>query len=455
MRAEGEAIQKQSRSNPRLWIFFLQLFLKRVKIFGGFSFLYFFMAMRQLKNRILMIGWEYPPFNSGGLGVACKNLAESLAQKGFEITFTLPYKMEVSTAAINFYFAKADFRQITNKMPYFFSYAVSPPISAQAQSFIKTRRRIKTGNSLIDMALLYRDELLENFDASGFDLIYAHDWLTLPAAVALKHKYNKPLIVHIHALEFDRAGEDGWRYSPVALIEREGLQEADKIIAVSHYTKNRIISCYKIPADKISVVHNAIQSTRQEVFLDRTTEFFKNKKIVLFVGRLTLQKGIDWFLKAAQQVAIYEPDVLFIIVGDGELKGEAVKLAAQLGIARRVIFTGFLRGKDLAKVYQMADLFILSSVSEPFGITPLEALKYGTPVIISRNSGVKEVIKGALVADFWDTQRIAEKILAVLRYHPLKKKLTEDGGNDLKNISWDKAAEKVEGVFGELLHASP
>ena len=409
------------------------------------------MKKRNLGIKILMIGWEYPPFNSGGLGVACKSLAEALANKGFSITFTLPQKMEVDSKAISFYFTAINTRQIIDKMPYFFSYASSPPIFAQTQNLITTKKRIRTGNSLIDMTLLYRDKLLQGLDASKFDLIYAHDWLTLPAAIALKYKYHKPLIVHIHALEFDRTGGKGWRHSLVSFIEKRGLQEADKIIAVSHYTKNRIISCYEVPAWKIEVVHNAIQYSNRQKFLGKIPAFFKDKKIVLFVGRLTLQKGIDWFLKAAQRVAAYDSKAFFVVVGDGELKGRAIKLAAQLGIAQRVIFTGFLRGRDLTKIYQMADLFILSSVSEPFGIAPLEALKYGTPVIISRNSGVKEVIRGALVADFWDTQKISEKILAVLHYSPLKNKLVEDGGNDLRNISWEKSAEKIGGICETLI----
>ncbi len=404
-----------------------------------------------------MIGWEYPPFNSGGLGVACQHIAESLADGGFRIVFTLPQKMEVSSRKIEFYFAES---LPLGQTPSTLTYASlggsvsSSPIKARAVSgFLSCifKKPVLT-QGLVASTVAYAQELLAHFQDSDFDLIYAHDWLTFPAAVALKERCHKPFIAHIHALEFDRAGESSWRHSVISLIEQYGLQAADKIIAVSQYTKNKIIECYGIDPAKITVAHNGISPAVHEANTLYLKEgFLKGKKVVLFVGRLTFQKGIDWFLKAVKEIALLDPNIVFLIVGDGELKAQAVNLAVRFGIAKQVIFTGFLRGKNLENAYRLADVYVLSSVSEPFGISPLEALQHQTPVIVSRNSGVQEVLKGALKVDFWDTHSLAEKILAVLRYQPLKEKLVHDGEQDLAQLSWNKTAAKIAKICREAL----
>jgi len=389
-----------------------------------------------------MIGWEFPPFNSGGLGVACKGLAEALINRGIGVLFVLPQKAEVASSGVKFYFVPNNPQKIMP--PHFFSY--------YSTSTKNVDNFLSIDNYLFNRVTHYAKNIFQTIKKLDFDLIHAHDWLTFPAAIVIKKRLGKRFIAHVHAIEFDRAGGHFWEGSEIALIEKRGLEEADKIIAVSQYTKDKIVELYHISSEKITVVHNGVtQEEHCANFFWHAPSYFNNKKIILFVGRLTLQKGVDWFLRAAQKVANYDQNVIFIIVGDGDFKGQAIKLAADLGILSRVIFTGFLRGEDLTRVYQMGDLYVLSSVSEPFGIAPLEAIKHNVPVILSKSSGVSEVLRGALKIDFWNTEKMAEKMLAVLNYQVLKKELVEDGKNDLEKITWDKAAEKVEGIYNELL----
>jgi len=242
-------------------------------------------------------------------------------------------------------------------------------------------------------------------------------------------------------------------YSPnseIANIEKQGLIYADKVIAVSHYTKEKIISLYGISPQKIEVIHNGIISDDGGIFLDRNEGFFRNKNVVLFVGRLTIQKGVDWFLKAAKEVIKANKDTVFLIVGDGDYKGKVIELANDMGISDKIVFTGFLRDDELKKVYGLADVFVLPSVSEPFGITALEAVKSGLPVILSNNSGAREVIKGSIGVDFWNTKDMAEKITAVLSYPKLRNKLIEDGGRDLDFATWGRAANEIIKIYNNL-----
>ncbi len=410
-------------------------------------------------KKILMIGWELPPFNSGGLGVACQNLAQALAKRKIKIFFTLPFsqKLEVFCKGINFFSPFSQKTYSINKMPpQFYTYASAKSFqpcidrfSFSASSLFGKEKLIGNTSDLMRQVISYKDilDVVKNLD---FDVIHAHDWLTVPAALAIKKISGKPLVVHVHALEFDRSGGNAFGNSKIGLIEREGLMKADKIIAVSNYTKKKISSCYNINPDKIEVVHNGVSREVDDKILGYNANFLKNKKIIIFVGRLTVQKGIDWFLRAAQQVIKEEPQALFVVVGEGELKFQAVELATELGIGKSVIFTGFLSQEKLSKIYRMASLYVLPSVSEPFGIAPLEALKYDTPIILSKTAGVGEVLNGALKVDFWDTKQMAEKMVAVLRYPTLHKQLIQDGKQDLIGITWDIAAEKVERIYKSL-----
>ncbi|MFH1713115.1 MAG: glycosyltransferase family 4 protein, partial [Candidatus Jacksonbacteria bacterium] len=286
----------------------------------------------------------------------------------------------------------------------------------------------------------------------NFDLIHAHDWLTFPAACEAKRISKKRFIAHVHATEFDRAG--GFVSPQIYEIERQGLEAADLIITVSNFTKQKIVNHYHINPQKIKVIHNAISADaatpdlppREKIGLNR-----KNK-IVLFVGRLTLQKGPDYFLLAAKKVLEHNPDVFFIIVGAGEMEAQVINQTAMLGIADKVVFTGFLRGYDLERIFRAADLFVLSSISEPFGLTALESLCNGTPVLISKQSGAAEVLNHCLKVDFWDISQMANKILAVLEYNVLQKSLSENGFREVKKFNWDDAAGKCIEIYDNLLN---
>ncbi len=398
-------------------------------------------------KKILMIGWELPPFNSGGLGVACQNLARALLKKRIKISFALPsfQKAKIFSEGIVFFHPFSS-KTYSNKIPpQFYTYA-----SAFSTSGLLKKKIIGNTNDLMQQVMSYTNivDAVKNLD---FDVIHAHDWLTVPAALAIKKISGKPLVVHVHALEFDRSGGNSFGNSEVGSIEREGLIKADKIIAVSNYTKGKISSCYNIDPDKIEVVYNGVPREVDDKILGYNADFLKNKKIIIFVGRLTVQKGIDWFLRAAQRVIKEEPQALFIVVGEGELKFQAVELATELGIGKSVVFTGFLSREELSKIYRIASLYVLPSVSEPFGIAPLEALKYDTPIILSKTAGVGEVLNGVLKVDFWDTEQMAEKMVAVLLYPTLYKQLIQDGQRDLIGITWDIAAEKVERIYDNLI----
>jgi len=272
--------------------------------------------------------------------------------------------------------------------------------------------------------------------------------MTFRAGIKAKEVSGKPLIVHVHATDFDRTG--GNPNQAVYDIEKEGMRAADKIIAVSNYTKDMIIKHYGISPNKVEVVHNAVE---QEVNIRKDSKIEHQDKIVLFLGRLTLQKGPDYFIEAAHRVLQILPNTKFIIAGSGEMYRRMVDRAAELGMGKNMLFTGHLTGEDIDRAYQMADLYVMPSVSEPFGITPLESLKNNTPVLISKQSGVSEVLKNALKVDFWDIDEMTNKIVSVLSYSPLKKSLIENGQRELEKITWDNAADKCINIYSKLRKA--
>ncbi len=272
-----------------------------------------------------------------------------------------------------------------------------------------------------------------------FDVIHAHDWLTYPAGLALRALTGKPLVVHIHATEFDRSGEHVNR--GVYDIERSGLVGADRIIAVSRLTKAVVNKRYGVPDEKIDVVYNGVDQDDVQPPSGATIE--GDDKIVLFLGRITMQKGPEYFVRAAKRVLEKDDKVKFVVAGSGDMAVRMIEEAAGLGIGHKVLFTGFLRGRDVDRVFRMANCFVMPSVSEPFGIAPLEAMRNDVPVIVSKQSGVSEVLTHALKVDFWDTDEMANKIVAVLRYPPLGQTLREHGRFELRGLNWDGAAEKT------------
>jgi glycosyltransferase involved in cell wall biosynthesis len=394
--------------------------------------------------RVLMFSWEFPPYNSGGLGIACQGLTRALSKEGADLVFVLPKKLD-----INEDYMKIVYCDQSKKTEYFVNSPLKPYLNCNSyvNSSFSSNKNIY-GLNLIDEVIRYGEIAQEIAKNETFDIIHAHDWLSMKAGIAAKKVSKKPLIVHIHATEFDRTGGN---YNPLVYeIEKEGLNAADIIITVSQFTKNKVIENYGINPEKIRVVHNGTELEEEKV--NEISQLSKNNKIVLFVGRITIQKGPDYFIDAAKKVLEKESDVLFIISGSGDMERQMIEKAASMGISDKVLFAGFLRGKDLERVFKLADVFVMPSISEPFGLVPIESMNYGTPAIISKQSGVSEVITHCLKVDFWDINEMASKILAVLHYPPLKQTLSENGRREAKIITWQKPAQKCITIYKELIN---
>ena len=303
------------------------------------------------------------------------------------------------------------------------------------------------GNTLIEEVNRYGELAREVAKQEDFDVIHAHDWLTMKAGIAAKEVSKKPLIVHIHATEFDRTG--GNNNQMIYDIEREGIQAADIVVTVSQWTKDKVVEHYGADPNKVRVVHNALNF--ENYTIENVYRMKKdNKKIVLFVGRITIQKGPDYFVDAAKKVIEKEPDAVFVFAGSGDMERQMIEKAASLGIGDKVLFAGFLRGDDLVEAFKMADVFVMPSVSEPFGLVPLESMSCGTPAIISHQSGVSEIISHCLKIDFWDVDDMASKIVSVLHYSALREELAKNGIEEVKGITWDKPAQKCIDIYNEL-----
>ncbi len=410
--------------------------------------------------KVLMLGWEFPPVFSGGLGTACYGLTKGLNHNHVDVTFVMPtgpkgMKGEyVNLLVADKLFDKESFRIKTVDSiltPYMDSKAYN---KARKDYTTKSSEKDDDSSSAKDLyggnvyeEVLRFAERVKLIAAEGdFDIIHAHDWMTYQAGIEAKKISGKPLVVHIHATSFDRSGGNGVNQY-VYDLERHGFNEADKIAAVSNYTKGMLTKHYGISPDKIQVVHNAVEFQKTKKF-----KISSHDKVVLFLGRVTLQKGPEYFMKAAKIVIDHDPDVKIIFAGSGDMDGQIVELAAELGIANKVLFAGFLRGDDVSRAYQMADVYVMPSVSEPFGITPLESMKVGTPVIISRQSGVSEVINHVLKVDFWDVEDLANKIYSVINYRSLHHELKHHGSMEVNKFNWDIPAEKCVKIYEELLN---
>jgi glycosyltransferase involved in cell wall biosynthesis len=283
----------------------------------------------------------------------------------------------------------------------------------------------------------------------SFDVVHAHDWMTFPAGLAVAGIKGVPLVVHVHSTEFDRSGlhVDQRIYD----IERRGMHGAIKVIAVSTLTKNIVTQHYGVDPAKVEVVYNAIEVNG--AYDEEKYKIHKDEKIVLFLGRITQQKGPEYFLAAAKKVLEVMDNVKFVMAGSGDMIRRTIEMAASMGIGHKVLFTGFLRGNDVEKVFKMADLYVMPSVSEPFGIAPLEAMAHDVPVIISKQSGVSEVVANALKVDFWDINEMANKIVAVLRHPPLATTMRQHGSFEIRKMSWSDAARACVNVYGQAIGA--
>ena len=402
-----------------------------------------------------MLGWELPPHNSGGLGVACLNLSRALAADGCDIDFIVPYEAEhkdiqfmhvLSASHLDPLFRFGIGAYDSDKIEEMLIPDVHIP-GAISQDQVSIRQIQKAYCDFVEKYLM-------EFKP---DLVHAHDWLTIEAGVLAKKNFGIPLVAHVHATEFDRAGGNGGN-PLVHAIEREGLMLADKILAVSEATKRIIHEKYAIPLEKIDVVYNSLDEEflRQAYKLDEDSyRYLEGMKargytVVSTVGRFTIQKGLTHFLHAAARAVRKNPKLLFVFAGDGEERHELVNLAAELGISRNVIFTGFVRGKQLRDIYELSDIFVMSSVSEPFGLTALEAAHHGDVLILTKQSGVSEVLKSSMLYDFWDEDKLANEILAVAKSDGLKAELKKAIKNEYRKISWRDVAEKCVKVYNEI-----
>lgn len=385
--------------------------------------------------KVLMLGWELPPHNSGGLGVACYQLCQAMAHKGIDIEFVLPYTAQHDITFMNVNHASE--RIAHNSDGSAGAYASYRYLSVdESQVYDLFQQEIEYQNKVETLA-----------DKVEFDIIHAHDWLTFRAALRAKQKSGKPLIVHVHSIESDRAG--GNRGNPlVRSIEELTFSLADQIVAVSEHTKSAIVREYGVPANDIDVIHNAIDAQSltavEDASLYQYLKLMKScgYKIVVNVGRLTIQKNLPNLLRAAALVIKKEPQTIFLIVGNGEQREELIELSAQLGISRNVIFTGFLRGQAWRESFVIGDLFVMPSVSEPFGLTPLEAVAYGTPALISKQSGVSEVLHNVLKVDYWDIDAMANQITAVIRSSGLRTHLAANAVVESHSITWHEPADR-------------
>jgi len=379
--------------------------------------------------RVLMLGWELPPHNSGGLGVACFQLCKSLAKNNVDIEFVLPYKTDQQN----------DFMKIHSTTPMNYTKLKHHLNVYDGANYLST-------HAVTSEQLNYENYVASKAQENEYDIIHAHDWLTFRAAMKAKQATNLPLIVHVHSIESDRSGGESGN-PMIRDIERLGLMMADKVIAVSQMTKESIAREYDIPLDKISVVHNSLDIDElDELDNDNVYEYIEllksnGYKVVTNVGRLTIQKNITGLLYAAKDVVDILPKTLFLIVGDGDQYHELISLSAELGILQNVIFAGFQRGKKWRDAFGIADLFVMPSVSEPFGITPLEAINYGTPSLISYQSGVSEIYKNCLKVDFWDKDEMVNKIVGFLRNEGLAKTMRQMATEEIMSMTWDKSAK--------------
>ena len=426
-----------------------------------------------------MFGWEFPPHIAGGLGTACYGMTRGLARNGVEVVFVMPRAYgdedqrfvrvvnasDVETIGTRDHefseelLEKVSFIHIdSNMLPY-----ISPEeYAAYHDEFVRSGRTHewtdvwkqrytfsgKYGANLMEEVARYAmvaAQVAKDLEGQ-FDVIHAHDWLTYYAGIAAKRVSGKPLVVHMHATEYDRSGENV--NTQVYAIERAGMHAADRVIAVSNLTRNIVINRYGVPADKVVTVHNAVRFAGGHC---KMPERGVDDKIVTFLGRITYQKGPDYFVEAAAKVLKKVPNVRFVMAGSGDMMDHVIRRVARLGIADRFHFTGFLRGEDVHKMFQLSDVYVMPSVSEPFGISPLEAMRSNVPVIISKQSGVAEVLDYAVKVDYWDVDALADAIYGLIQYPALAGMFASKGLEEVTNLKWNDAAAKIKTVYEAVI----
>jgi glycosyltransferase involved in cell wall biosynthesis len=431
--------------------------------------------------KVFMLGWEFPPFISGGLGTACYGLTKAMNKLDTEITFVLPGPADKEHSTHVKMLTPDSLSQCTEgsrccieeSIPELLAldsilrpYQIPGSCKCQICQSHTTQSTDEHqpvllgadlpqehyGGDIQSQVRSYAAMASMLARTESYDVIHAHDWMTYYAGVTVAKLTEKPLVIHVHSTEFDRSGEN--INQQIYDVERYGMYHADRILAVSNYTRNVIIERYGVPEQKVHVVHNGMDMDFSTKSIGHGFKIRKKDKVVLFMGRITMQKGPEYFIHAARMVADHIDDVKFIMAGSGDMQESMIELAAEIGMGPKMLFTGFLRGDDVKKAYQMADLFVMPSVSEPFGLVPLEALINDVPVIISKQSGVSEVLTNALKVDFWDVNELANKIISVLRYPALSVTLQGNGRCEAASINWDDPARKCIDAYNDVIGAN-
>jgi glycosyltransferase involved in cell wall biosynthesis len=421
--------------------------------------------------KVLMFGWEFPPHITGGLGTACYGLTKGLAKQGVEVLFVVPRAFgDESQEAVRLVNASDVSIDIRQKMyQEFWKQITFLEVSSNILPYIDPEEFERTHTEeVFDGAEEHQSVFSRNFTFSGkygkdlmqevsryalvaasiastnsFDVIHAHDWLTYPAGISAKKVSGKPLVVHMHATEFDRSGEH--INQNVFDIERKGMEAADRVITVSHYTRDIVIHRYGINPEKVITVHNAVEPVENEELLNARKNV--KEKVVTFLGRVTFQKGPDYFVEAANKVLQKDKNVRFVMAGSGDMLNKIIRRVAELRISTHFHFTGFLKGDEVDHMFALSDVYVMPSVSEPFGISPLEAMRSNVPVVISKQSGVSEVLKYALKVNFWDIDDMADAIYGLLHYDALSRMFRKYGRIEVDNLKWDNAAVNVKRVY--------
>ena len=426
--------------------------------------------------KVLMFGWEFPPHISGGLGTACYGLTKGMTSfPDMEILFVVPkmfgdehdnsigligannVKIRFSDVRIAAFLKKFQKIEVgVNLLPY-----VSPELYEKFSTeivkgdnkFITTDFEGKLhftggyGHNLLQEIANYAIVGATIATEQSFDIIHAHDWLCYPAGIAAKQVSGKPLVIHVHATDFDRSGGNA---NPIVYnIEKQGMDAADKIITVSNLTRNIVIERYGISPEKVVTVYNAVEPLDAGDFSKTQARF--DEKIVTFLGRITMQKGPEYFIEAASLVVKKMDNVRFVMAGSGDMMNKMIRRAARLGICDKFSFTGFLKGDDVYRMFALSDVYVMPSVSEPFGISPLEALQSSVPVIISRQSGVAEILKHAMKVDFWDTHAMADAIYGILNYPALHTVFSKHGKTEVDKMKWETSAKHVRNVYYNVI----
>lgn len=423
--------------------------------------------------KVLMFGWEFPPHISGGLGTACYGLTRGLASQDLDITFVVPKaygdedqsKMALIGAndtpiMLKRFNYKDELKNISyvevgsNLIPYVGTdeyYKIINEQTAISHFYSQTDTEGKLsftgkyGDNLLQEVANYAVVAKTIADQNDFDLIHAHDWLAYSAGIAAKQATGKPLVVHVHATEFDRSGENV--NTEVYNLERAGMHAADQVIAVSNLTRNIVINKYGVDPAKVSTVYNAVEPVKEKEEEVSNVPQKQKDKVVTFLGRVTYQKGPEYFVEAAHKVLQKMDNVKFVMAGSGDLLERMIKRAADLGITSKFHFTGFLKGDDVVNMLNISDVYVMPSVSEPFGISPLEAMRSNVPVIISKQSGVSEILKHAIKVDFWDTEAMADAIYGILKYNGMTRMFKKHLKDEVDSLKWDNAAVKVKEIY--------